>query len=114
MEYALKEEVYQLKTDLVSSEELQRVKAQVLASDVYQKDSNFYQAMQLGMLETVGIGWQKADEYVNKVNQVTAEQVREVARKYLIEDSLTIAYLDPQPIAEAPKPAKMIGGHHDF
>jgi len=114
MEYALKEEVYQLKTDLVSSEELQRIKAQVLASNVYQKDSNFYQAMQLGMLETVGIGWQKADEYVGKINQVTAEQVREVARKYLIEDNLSIAYLDPQPITESPKPAKMIGGHHAF
>ncbi|MGZ4959988.1 MAG: M16 family metallopeptidase [Methylomonas sp.] len=114
LEYALKEEVRQLQTDLVSSEELQRVKAQVLASDIYQKDSNFYQAMQLGLLETVGIGWQKADEYVGKINQVTAEQVREVARKYLIEDSLSVAYLDPQPITESPKPAKMIGGHHAF
>jgi zinc protease len=70
--------------------------------------------MQLGMLETVGIGWQKADEYVSKINQVTAEQVRDVARKYLIEDHLTVAYLDPQPITEAPKPAKSIGGHHAF
>ncbi len=114
MEYALKDEVSQLKTDLVSQEELQRVKAQVLAKDIYQKDSNFYQAMELGLLETVGLGWQKADEYVGKINQVTAEQVREVARKYLIEDTLTIAYLDPQPITESPKPAKMIGGHHAF
>lgn len=114
MEYALKDEVLQLKNELVSADELQRVKAQVLASDVYQKDSNFYQAMQLGMLETVGIGWQKADEYVKKINQVTAEQVRDVARKYLIEDHLTVAYLDPQPITEAPKPAKSIGGHHAF
>ncbi len=114
LEYALKEEVYQLQNELISKEELQRIKAQVLANDVYQKDSNFYQAMQLGMLETVGIGWQKADEYVEKLNQVTAEQVREVARKYLIEDHLNVAYLDPQPITEASKPAKMTGGHHDF
>jgi len=114
LEYALKEEIIQLQTDLVSSEELQRIKAQVLAKDVYQKDSNFYQAMELGMLETVGIGWQKADEYVKNINLVTAEQVREVAKKYLNEDQLTIAYLDPQPITEAPKPAKLQGGHHDF
>ena len=106
MEYALKEEVLQLKTDLVSDEELQRIKAQVLAKDVYQKDSNFYQAMELGMLETVGIGWQKANEYVGRINQVTAEQVQEVARKYLIEDSLSVAYLEPQPITESPKPPK--------
>ena len=114
IEAALQKEISQLKTDLVSDEELQRIKAQVLAKDVYQKDSNFYQAMELGLLETVGLGWQKADDYVNKLNQVTAEQVRDVARKYLIDDHLTIAYLDPQPITEAPKPAKLIGGHHAF
>ncbi|WAR44665.1 M16 family metallopeptidase [Methylomonas rapida] len=114
LEYALKEEVNQLQSELISKEELQRIKAQVLANDIYQKDSNFYQAMQLGLLETVGLGWQKADEYVGKINQVTAEQVREVARKYLIDDRLTVAYLDPQPITEAPKPAKLTGGHHAF
>lgn len=114
LEYALKEEIYQLQSELVSKEELQRIKAQVLANNVYQKDSNFYQAMQLGMLETVGIGWQKADDYVGKINQVTAEQVRDVARKYLIEDTLNVGYLDPQPITEAPKPSKVIGGHHAF
>ena len=114
LEYALKDEVYQLQNELVSQDELQRIKAQVLANDIYQKDSNFYQAMQLGLLETVGIGWQKADAYVENINKVTAEQVREVARKYLIEDTLTVAYLDPQPITEAPKTGKSIGGRHAF
>ncbi len=112
LEFALKEEIYQLQNELVSQEELQRVKAQVLANDIYQKDSNFYQAMELGLLETVGLGWQKAEQYVDKINQVTAEQVREVARKYLIEDSLTVAYLDPQPITDASKAGKTIGGRH--
>lgn len=98
LESALKDQVSRLQRQLVSAEELQRIKAQVLASAVYERDSDFYQAMQLGMLETVGLGWQKADDYVKKVNQVTAEQVREVARKYLLEDHLSVAYLDPQPI----------------
>ncbi len=114
MEYALQEEVLNLKSELVSNDELQRIKAQVSAKDVFQKDSNFYQAMELGMLETVGIGWQKANEYVAGINQVTAEQVQEVARKYLIEDNLSIAYLEPQPITESTKPAKLTGVHHAF
>jgi zinc protease len=112
MEYALKEEIYNLKADLVTADELQRVKAQVLASAVYQRDSNFYQAMQLGMLETVGIGWKKADEYVEKINQITAKQVRDVARKYLLEDQLSIAYLDPQPISKQKQRSKVAGGRH--
>ena len=98
METALKAEVTKLQTNLISPEELQRIKAQVLASAVYERDSNFYQAMQLGILETVGLGWQKADEYVAKINQVTATQVQEVAKKYLIDDHLSIAYLEPQAI----------------
>ncbi|MCK9394883.1 MAG: insulinase family protein [Methylobacter sp.] len=98
LEIALKDEITKLQIKLIDNDELQRIKAQVLAKAVYERDSGFYQAMQLGMLETVGLGWQKVDEYVDKVNQVTAEQVRDVARKYLLEDQLSVAYLEPLPI----------------
>lgn len=98
LENALKDEITKLQIKLVDDDELQRIKAQVLAKAVYERDSGFYQAMQLGMLETVGLGWKVADEYVEKVNQVTAEQVRDVARKYLVEDKLSVAYLEPLPI----------------
>ena len=101
LEAALKNEITNLQIKLVDKVELQRIKAQVLAAAVYERDSNFYQAMQLGMLETVGLGWQKADDYVTKVNKVTAEQVRDVARKYLLEDKLSVAYLEPLPINES-------------
>jgi zinc protease len=98
LESALKDEIAKLQINLVDDDELQRIKAQVLARAVYERDSNFYQAMQLGMLETVGLSWKVVDEYVGKVNQVTAEQVRDVARKYLVEDKLSVAYLEPLPI----------------
>lgn len=101
VEAALKAEIANLQTKLIEPAELQRIKAQVLAGEVYQRDSNFYQAMQLGMLETVGLGYKKADEYVQKINQVTAEQVRNVARKYLIDDHLNVAYLEPQKMITA-------------
>lgn len=100
LESALKNEISELQTALISPEELQRIKAQVLAGAVYERDSNFYQAMQLGTLETVGLGWKKVDEYVDKVNKVTAQQVRDVARKYLLDDHLSVAYLEPQPIKD--------------
>ncbi|EIC31510.1 MULTISPECIES: M16 family metallopeptidase [Methylomicrobium] len=100
LEAALKKEIAELQKTLIGKEELERIKAQVLANQVYQRDSNFYQAMQLGMFETVGLGWPKVDEYVKRIQQVTAEQVRDVAKKYLIEDHLTVAYLEPQPINE--------------
>jgi zinc protease len=95
LEKALREEIEKLKAEPITEEELARVKTQVTAEAIYERDSMFYQAMQIGRLETVGLGWQQMEEYVNRIRQVTAEQVREVARKYLISDRLTVAYLEP-------------------
>jgi zinc protease len=112
MEAAIREEIENLKTTLVSDSELERVKAQVVAQDVYQRDSIFYQGMVMGIFETIGLPWQKADEYVDKVKAVTAEQIQEVAKKYLIDDRLTVAVLDPLPLdPNAPRPV-MGGGDH--
>jgi zinc protease len=112
MEYALKQEITDLKRNRVTPEEMARIKAQVLSGAIYERDSNFYQAMQLGSLETVGLGWQKAEEYVEKINQVTPEQVQQVARKYLIENHLNIAYLDPQPMKNKASRKPTTGGRH--
>ncbi|MBP1148355.1 MULTISPECIES: pitrilysin family protein [unclassified Methylocaldum] len=115
LEKALGEEIRRLQDEPVSAAELARVKAQVLAHHIYQRDSMFYQAMQLGMTETVGLGWKTVQEYVDKVNAVTAEQVQKVARKYLIDDRLSVAYLEPLPMpegAKAPEEAAPMGGDH--
>jgi len=76
----------------------------VIAADVYQRDSMFYQGMQLGTIETIGFSWKMLEDYPNKLRAVTAEQVQAVAKKYLHQDNLTIATLDPQPIAPNAKP----------
>ena len=83
---------------MVSAEELERIKAQTIAEKVYEKDSVFYQAMQIGMLETVGLDWKLNGEYTKRIREVTAEQIQQVAKKYLVKDTLTVAILDPQPL----------------
>jgi len=107
LQKALLGQVNDLRDKLVSTDELQRVKTQVVTSNVYQKDSVFFQAMQIGSLETVGLGWQVGDQYVDKIKAVTAEQVRDVARKYLVDDHLTVAVLDPQPISDDERMRRM-------
>ena len=104
LEAALLEQVERIKQDGVTEEELQRVKAQVIAADVYQRDSVFYQAMRIGRLETTGFSWRTLDSYPAKLSAVTPQQVQEVARKYLIKDTLSVATLDPQPIDPNAKP----------
>lgn len=98
LEAAILNEIEKIKIGGVTEEELQRVKAQVIAADVYQRDSMFYQAMQIGNLETAGFSWRILKGYPAKLQAVTAEQVQAVAKKYFNKDNLTVATLDPQPI----------------
>ncbi|HFC54481.1 MAG TPA: insulinase family protein, partial [Gammaproteobacteria bacterium] len=98
LEEALREEIERLKRELVSDAELARIKAQVVAGKTYEQDSIFYQAMQMGTLETVGLGWQRMDEYSDRVLAITAEQLQKVARKYLVDERLTVARLEPLPL----------------
>lgn len=109
VENAIRGQLEKLKTELVSQEELDRVKAQVVASKVYEKDSIFYQAMQMGTLETVGLDWRMMDQYVERLKAVTPEQVQAVAKKYLIDDYLTVAVLEPESNSS---PVKAMGGKH--
>ncbi|ADL54506.1 M16 family metallopeptidase [Gallionella capsiferriformans] len=103
MEAALRAEIEQLIKDGVSAEELQRVRAQVLAGEVYKLDSVFYQAMQIGQMESIGLGYRSIPVMLEKLQAVTAEQVSEVAREFLQDDNLTVAVLDPQPLSGKPK-----------
>jgi zinc protease len=100
LETALRAEVEKLIREGVTEEELARVKAQVVAGHVFQLDSMFYQAMQIGQLESIGMSHRDVDTMLIKLQAVTAEQVREVAKKYLKDDSLTVAVLDPQPLEQ--------------
>src|SRR5690606_334778 len=113
LEQALREQVRRVREEPVTAAELERVKAQVVAGNVYERDSLFYQAMQIGILETVGLDWRVADEYVDRVKAVTAEQVQQVARKYLKDEALTVAVLDPLPLdPNKPRPMPNNGGDH--
>lgn len=112
LEQSLRREVKRVGDEGVTEEELNRVKAQVIAAQVYQRDSMFAQARQIGSMETTGFSYRDLDLYIEKLKQVTAEQVREVTRKYLIDDMLTVAYLDPQPLEGAPRRAAPAGVRH--
>ena len=100
LESALRNEIERLIDAGVIEKELRRVRAQVVSGHVFQLDSMFYQAMQIGQLESVGLSYRDLDTIIKKLQAVTAEQVREVAIKYLIDDSLTVAVLDPQPLEQ--------------
>jgi len=74
--------------------------SQVIAGEVFERDSIQHMATLLGSLETVGLGHKYIDQYVPGVLAVTAQQIQDVAKKYLIENHLTVAELIPLPLGE--------------
>jgi zinc protease len=107
VEKGLRREMAKIIEKGVSQEELERARAQAVAQQVFERDSMFFQARQIASLETAGISHRTLDLQLKKLREVTAEQVREVAAKYFRDDQLTIATLDPQPVAgtkRAPPP----------
>ena len=102
-EAALRREIALVVRNGVSEQELARVKAQVTAAEVYKLDSVFYQAMQIGQMESIGLGQKAIPLMLEKLQAVTAEQVRDVAQMFLQDDNLTVAVLDPQPLSGKPR-----------
>ena len=112
LEQAVRNEVQKIIDKGVTEEELKRLKAQTIASRVYERDSMFFQARQIGSMEVIGLSHKLIDVMTEKFKAVTAEQVREVAKKYLIDDALTVAYLDPQPVGDKKPAAPPAGIRH--
>jgi len=109
---ALRHEVDKLIEDGVTEDELQRVKSQAVASHVYERDSMYYQAQQIGALAMAGLAPRVIDLFVEKLKTVTADQVIAVAKKYLVDETLTVAYLDPQPLSDRKPAAAPPGARH--
>ncbi|MES2537763.1 MAG: pitrilysin family protein [Pseudomonadota bacterium] len=109
LEALLRAEVARIAKEGVSEQELKRVKTQLIAGQIYKRDSIFGQAMEIGGMEMTGISHTKIDRIIEKLGAVTTQQVQAVAQKYFGDDGLTIATLVPLPLSEK-KPAPAAAG----
>ena len=98
LEAALRGEIVRIQQEGVAEAELKRARAQILAAQIYKLDSMFGQAMEIGGAESAGLSYKDNARMIEKVQQVTAEEVRAVAKKYFSDDTLTVGTLDPQPL----------------
>ena len=106
VEEALQREITRLQNEPPSELELQRAKNQVEAAHVFEQDSNFRRAMLLGQMESIGAGWRKADQLLERLRAVTAKDIQRVAKQYLTQDNRTLGILLPQPPKQPePQPA---------
>ncbi|MCZ8253090.1 MAG: pitrilysin family protein [Hylemonella sp.] len=97
VEAALREQVARIAREGVSAAELERVKTQWVAGEVYKRDSLFNQAREIGTYWVLGLPLDTNDRLLTRLRAITAEQVQSVAARYFGEDQLTVATLLPQP-----------------
>ncbi len=96
VEAQILDEIEKVKRDGITPQELEKAKNQIEAGFIYGLDSNFYRAMTIGRLEVTGVGYRYLQTYVENVRKVTAEQVKDVARRYFTEENRTWGVLLPE------------------
>ena len=96
VEAGLWRQLEDLKTTPPSAEELARVRAQVIAGLVYERDSITSQATTIGQLETVGLSWQLMDGELAELSAVTPSDIQQAARTYFTRDRLSVAHILPE------------------
>jgi zinc protease len=93
---SIRRAIDELKQKGILESELKRIKVRILSDQIYKRDSIFGQAMEIGTTEIAGFSWKDIDYILEKMQIITPEQLQAVAKKYLVDDGLTIAVLDPQ------------------
>ncbi len=101
LEAGLRGEIERIAREGIDAAELQRVKTQWQASQVYARDSVMGQAQSLGHNWVVGLPVDADVQLLQQVQGITSADVQSVARRYFGDDNLTVATLVPQPRAQA-------------
>jgi zinc protease len=106
VEAGLRAEVARIARDGVTAAELERVKTQWRAGEVYKRDSVFGLANELGSDWVQGLPLDASERLIARLQDVTPARVQAVAAKYFGDDQLTVATLLPQPQAAGDAPAR--------
>jgi predicted Zn-dependent peptidase len=76
-------EINDLKTQRVDEREISGVTGQFLTTYYIGQETNAAQAAELARYELTGNGWRESFEFLNRVKQVTPEDVQRVSQKYM-------------------------------
>ena len=106
--------IEELRETGTTEDELDRARASYLAEFVYTSDSQSRMARQYGWRLSTGMTIEDVEDWPERLKRVTVDDVRNVARKYLIDKNSVTGYLLPAPdytgsIGEKPANAPVKG-----
>jgi zinc protease len=97
LEVAINGVVASLREKGVTQDELDRARASYLAEFVYTTDSQARMARHYGWRLATGMTVADVEEWPDRLKRVTVDDVREAARKYLVDKNSVTGYLLPAP-----------------
>ncbi|WP_376709044.1 M16 family metallopeptidase [Comamonas sp.] len=109
VEAALRAQIQKIAQEGVQADELERVKTQWMASNVYERDSVMGQAQNLGNYWIQGMPLDAEDKLLAELKKISSDDVKAVAARYFGDDQLTVGTLVPQPLPEGSKARPMSG-----
>jgi predicted Zn-dependent peptidase len=95
-EEAIYEEINRLKTELVTAAELQKAKTRARADLIRQLNSNFGLAFQLSFYQVVTDDWRNLFRQLERIEKVTAEDVKRVANQYFTDKNKTVGTIETE------------------
>lgn len=84
----------------ISDAELERARARVEASAVYERDGVYHQALQIGYFDNMG-SWESYVDWVETINKVSNDDIKRIAKKYFTKANKTSVHLLPQEPSES-------------
>jgi zinc protease len=97
LEKAIDGVIAELREKGVTQDELDRARASQVAEFVYNSDSISRMARQYGWRLAAGMSVEDVEEWPDRLKQVTVDDIRAVARKYLVENNSVTGILTPVP-----------------
>ncbi len=93
-EKVIYEELEKLKNELLSNDDLDKVKARAMASFISGLRNNMGMAEQLANYNQLWGDWHALFKELDRINAVTPQDVQRVAQKYFVERNRTVATMD--------------------
>ena len=89
-EKAIRDEIAAVQKDGITTDEVEKARVQFLRGQIQTRQSDLYTAMRIGQYAVYFGDPNLINTVVDKFNAVTADQVKEAARKYLVPEQLSV------------------------
>jgi len=98
VEKIIKDEYRQIQDCGISDNEFERAKSQIISSEAMSRDGYYTRASSLN--EAIALGdWTFYVNFLDKIRSVRTEDVKRVAKRYLVEEQSTVGWFVPKKLS---------------